>query len=191
MNREDILAAAAQVISQKGYHAASMADIAEAVNLRKPSLYHHINSKQEILFDLLEQALDLLTAEIETIVESNSPADEKLGFAVQKYLGILTDKREIASVLLLEHRSLSPELWERHVIKRDRFELLWRSIIREGVRDGIFNCDDPSLAARAILGLMNWTIMWYRPDGKLTAKEIANQYVGLITRGLLRRENNT
>jgi AcrR family transcriptional regulator len=62
MNRNDILTAAAQVFSQKGFHAASMQDIAQTVNLQKASLYHHIDSKQEILLALLDQALDMLRA---------------------------------------------------------------------------------------------------------------------------------
>ena len=78
MTREDILEAAAQVFRQKGYHGASMEDIAKAVNLQKPSLYHHVSSKQEILLALLNRALELLLERISTISSQDITADEKI-----------------------------------------------------------------------------------------------------------------
>ena len=71
MTREDILEAAAQVFRQKGFHGASMNDIADAVDLKKASLYHHVTSKQEILFELLDRALQLLLERISAITVQN------------------------------------------------------------------------------------------------------------------------
>jgi TetR/AcrR family transcriptional regulator, cholesterol catabolism regulator len=78
MTREDILQAAAQAFRQKGFHGTSMEDIAKAVNLQKPSLYHHVSSKQEILLALLDRALELLLERISAISNQNIRADEKL-----------------------------------------------------------------------------------------------------------------
>ncbi len=78
MTRDDILEAAAQVFRQKGFHGASMANIAEAVNLQKASLYHHVSSKQEILLELLDRALELLLERISPIATQNISADERL-----------------------------------------------------------------------------------------------------------------
>ncbi|MFL7871948.1 MAG: TetR/AcrR family transcriptional regulator, partial [Anaerolineales bacterium] len=78
MTRDDILDAAAQVIRQKGFHGASMADIAGAVKLQKASLYHHVSSKQEILLALLDRALEMLFEQIDVIAKQPLPADEKL-----------------------------------------------------------------------------------------------------------------
>ena len=86
MTRDEILEAAAQIISQKGYHAASMQDIAQAVNLQKASLYHHVSSKQEILLILLNRGLDLLTERLEGVVATPVSADEKLRLAMCTYL---------------------------------------------------------------------------------------------------------
>ena len=186
--RNRILVAAAQIFSEKGYHAASMQDIASAVNLQKASLYHHVSGKQEILLDLLDQALDILIERIGEVVSQPKPPEEKLHLAMQVYLYSLFDQRDLAAVLLFEHRSLDAELKFRHLPRRDRFEGLWRGLIREGVECGSFECDDPSQVARAILGVMNWTITWYRVDGPLTGKEIADQYAGLFLNGLLKHE---
>ena len=187
MTRDDILEAAALIFSQKGFHAASMQDIAEAVNLQKASLYYHISSKQEILLALLDRALDLLIEQLSRVLSQPLPADEKLRQAVISYLQALLDNRELASVLLLEHRSLEPELHARHAVRRDRFEHLWRDLIQEGLDQGVFCCIDPAMATRALLGVLHWTITWYRPDGPLTPKEIAAQFSDLFLSGLLVR----
>ncbi len=188
MTRDKILEAAAQEFSEKGFHAASMQDIARSVNLQKASLYHHVSSKQEILLDLLDQALDLLIDRIGAVVSQPSPPEEKLVQAMQVYLETLTDQRGLAAVLLFEHRSLNEDLKSKHLPRRDRFEGLWRGLLQEGVDTGAFVCEDSAQAARALLGVLNWTITWYRAEGPHTALEIANQYAGLFLNGLLARD---
>jgi TetR/AcrR family transcriptional regulator, cholesterol catabolism regulator len=188
MTRDEILEAAAQIISQKGFHAASMQDIAQAVNLQKASLYYHVSSKQEILLALLDQALDMLIEHMLAVTTQPFPADVKLRQAMKAYLQAMLEHRDMASVLLLEHRSLEPELHARHIPRRDRFEHLWRDLIQQGLDEGVFCCVDPNLSARALLGVMNWTITWYRPDGELTPEMIAGQLAELFLNGLLERK---
>ena len=113
MSRQSILEAAAQIFSQKGYHATSMADIAAAVNLQKASLYHHVTSKQEILLTILDEALDLIISRVGEVMNRSIPADEKLRLAMETYLLTLTEQRDLAGVLLLEHRSLNPDFHAR------------------------------------------------------------------------------
>jgi TetR/AcrR family transcriptional regulator, cholesterol catabolism regulator len=186
MTREDILEAAAQVFRQKGFHGASMQDIAEAVNLQKASLYHHVSSKQEILLALLDRALELLLERISIISEQPIPADKKLSQMIRTYLQILAENTDLSAVLLFEHRSLERKQHARHVPNRDKFEALWREVLAEGVASKLFTCDNPALTTRAILGILNWTITWYRPDGGLTIDQIADQYSNLLLSGLLR-----
>jgi AcrR family transcriptional regulator len=190
MTREEILNAAAQIFRQKGFHAASMQDIAEAVNLQKASLYHHVSSKQDILLALLDQALDLLIAKMEAVLDLSLQPDEKLRKAMQVYLVTLLKERDLAAVLLLEHRSLEPEYHAKHFPKRDQFENLWRILIREGQTNGLFHCSDVRLASRSLLGVLNWTITWYRDNGTLTPGAIAEQYADLFLSGLLVRKEN-
>ena len=186
MTREDILEAAAQVFRHKGFHGASMQDIAKAVNLQKPSLYHHVSSKQEILFELLDRALELLLERMTPIATQNISADERLRQMIREYLQILAENTDLSAVLLFEHRSLEGKQHARHVPNRDRFEALWRTVLADGVHSKKFVCEDISLATRAILGIMNWTITWYRPSGDLTIEQIADQYSNLLLNGLLK-----
>lgn len=186
MTRDDILEAAAQVFRQKGFHGASMQDIAQAVSLQKASLYHHVSSKQEILLALLDRALELLLERISAISVQEMPADKKLREMVRAYLQILTENTDLSAVLLFEHRSLERKQHARHVPNRDKFESLWRDVLQEGVATKLFKCEDPALSTRAILGVMNWTLTWYRPNGTLGIDEIADRYSNLLLHGLLK-----
>jgi AcrR family transcriptional regulator len=185
MTRDSILDAAAQVFRQKGFHGASMTDIAEAVNLQKASLYHHVSSKQEILLALLERALEMLTDHIAAIVRQDAPAAEKLRRMIRAYLQALSEYPDLASVLLFEHRSLDRKSHARHVPHRDRFEGLWRDVVSQGMREKQFKGPDPGLTVRALMGTMNWTLTWYRPDGPLRMESIADQYADLFLKGLI------
>jgi AcrR family transcriptional regulator len=187
VTRDEILEAAAVIISQKGFHATSMQDIADAVNLQKASLYHHITSKQKILIDLLERALHLLINNMEQVMAQSLPPQKKLCQAMRVYLQTMLENRELAGVLLLEHRSLEPEELSSHIPRRDEFEVLWRQLIEQGIEQKVFYCSDPALVAKALLGVMNWTITWYRPDGRLSPQAIAEHYADLFLDGLLIR----
>ncbi len=185
MTREGILEAAARIFGEKGYHATSMSDIAEAVNLQKASLYYHFDSKQEILVALLDHALDLINNNLEIVLAQPLTPDEKLRQAMVSYLETIAENQSLSAVLLLELRSLDPELKARHAPRREKFERLWRELISEGNQAGVFSSVDPSLTGRAILGVMNWTVTWYRKDGPRSATEIANLFADLILNGLL------
>ena len=188
MSKQHILEAAAQIFSTKGYHATSMQDIADAVSLKKASLYHHIDSKQNVLIEILDQALDMVIEQVSQATRGDFPTPEKLRRAMSTYLNTLAEHRELAAVLLLEYRSLDTPQYTDHITRRDRFENLWRDLIVEGQDQGLFDCPDPAQAARALLGVMNWTITWYRPQGALSPNEIADQYADLLLYGLLQRE---
>ncbi len=187
MTREDILEAAAQVFREKGFHGASMADIAASVNLQKASLYHHVASKQEILLELLERALTTLADEISKVSEQALPADQKLRQMIRVYLQLLAEYPDLSSVLLFEHRSLDKKAHARHVPHRDHFEALWRDVVNEGRREKIFECPDSGIAVRALMGTMNWTLTWYRPDGGLSINKIADEYADLFLKGLMKK----
>ena len=187
MTRDEILEAAVQIFSQKGFHATSMQDIAQSVNLQKASLYHHISSKQEILVAVLDRALDMLVENMQCVMERQLPTTEKLYLATKVYLSEMLENRELASVLLLEHRSLKPEYQDIHIPRRDKFENLWRELLEQGVAENEFECEDPAITARAILGVLNWSVTWYRSNGKLSPQEISDQFVTLFLYGLIPR----
>ncbi|HET7010651.1 MAG TPA: TetR/AcrR family transcriptional regulator [Anaerolineales bacterium] len=185
MNRSDIVQSAAQIFRQKGYHATSMQDIANAVGLQKASLYHHVTGKQEILAAILDAALDRLIGELQAVVDSDLPPEAKLKAAMESYIGRLTGEADLAAVLLLEHRSLEPPLRERHIERRDRFDRLWRDILHQGIQSGAFRPVDETITAFAVLGVQNWLITWYRSSGRLPPSRLAHQFADVFLKGLL------
>ncbi|MEW6718377.1 MAG: TetR/AcrR family transcriptional regulator [Chloroflexota bacterium] len=184
MSKDSILKAAAHIFREKGFHAASMQEIAQAVNLQKASLYHHVNSKQEILLTLLDRGLDILIERLNEVRDKQVSPPEKLHLAMRCYLNSLVEYRDLSTVLLLEYRSLEPEFYRRHVKRRDRFEQIWKDILEEGKQKGDFLVEDISLVAKALLGVMNWTITWYRLEGSLSSDEIASKLADLFLQGL-------
>jgi len=185
VQQADIIQAAAQIFRQKGYHGTSMQDIADAVQLQKASLYHHISGKQEILVSILDHALDLMVDDLEKVIASDASPAEQLRRAMFTYVSRLADEADLAAVLLLEHRSLDDDARASHIRRRDRFESLWRAIIQRGIELGEFRPQDPRLATFALLGVLNWTITWFKPEGEYSPAQIADLYADLFLHGLL------
>ena len=188
MQRSDIIQAAAQIFRQKGYHAASMQDIADAVHLQKASLYHHVTSKQDILLAILDKALDLMIDDLQQVVASDLAPEEKIRWAIQVYIERLTEDPSLAAVLLLEYRSLEPDLRAQHIKRRDHYDHLWRGLIQEGVEANLDYPVDEAVATFALMGVQNWMITWFRHDGRYTARQLADQFCDLFINGLRVRE---
>jgi AcrR family transcriptional regulator len=188
MQRSDIIQAAAQIIREKGYHGTSMQDIADAVQLQKASIYYHVESKQDILFTILEQTLDMLIADMRAVVDSDLSPEEKLRLAMQVYIGRLTEDSDLSTVLLLEHRSLEDELRVKHIKRRDRYEALWRQIVEEGVDAGVFRPVQVPIVTFALLGVQNWLITWFKTGGRYSSLELADHFSELFLRGLLKEK---
>lgn len=191
MTRQDILQAAANIFQEKGYHAASMQDIADAVALKKGSLYHHVESKQDILYALLDEALGMILERLGKVASRDLSAPEKIRLAMREYFSFLAENPSLSSVLLLEYRSLEAEYKEKHIPLRDQVDQVWREILEEGQASGEFHTPEPGLISKALLGVLNWTITWYREDGPLTAEEIADRFTDLFLAGLLSRNSRT
>jgi AcrR family transcriptional regulator len=185
MQRIDIIQAAAQIFRKKGYHGTSMQDIADAVQLQKASLYHHVSGKQDILVTILDQALDLLIDDMLQVARSDLSPQDKVRLAMRTYVNRLTGDLDLATVLLMEHRSLDDTLRNVHIDRRDRFEALWRGIVQEGIDSGVFRQVDARLTSFAFLGVLNWLITWYRHDGSLSGDQIADRFANLLLTGLV------
>ena len=184
MTKDEILSAAAQIFREKGYHAASMQDIADAVQVRKASLYYHVASKQDILNELLDQAMDRLNAGMTEILVSADPPAEKLSRAITAYTLVLSNYPDLSSALLLEYRSLDPDFRDHHKPRRQQFESIWQRLLEEGRQAGQFELDDPAITLRLILGALNWSLMWFNPNGRLSPEAFGQQVGQLFLNGL-------
>lgn len=183
--RAALVEVAARLFSERGYHGTSMQDLGQALGIQRGSLYAHIGSKEELLFDVVTDGAERFLARgAEASARSGAARDRLRAFLVG-HVETATQHLEASTVFLNEWRYLSPELRDIIQAKRDGYEAMARSIIEDGVKAGEFRADaDVRFAARLLLSAGNWTYTWYRPDGDLTAGEIGERFAELVTRGL-------
>lgn len=181
-----IFAESARVFKEKGYHAASMQNIADAVGLQKGSLYHYISSKEELLFKIFEHSTGELTKQLEEINAANISPTEKMRQAISAHLTALCEQLDIYTVYLAERRVLSGKYHTQVRAEAERHARLLEQIIEQGIRKKDFRPVDTKMAAHAILGMCNWLYQWYAPDGRLKPNEIAAIFSDLALDGLVR-----
>ena len=185
--RASILKAAAALFRRQGFERTTVQSIADAVGLKKGSLYHYITGKQRLLFEILQHALEHSLPALERIASSPSPAAARLRGAVRLHILTLARDHDNVACFLEEGRWLAPEFRAAHQVTRDRYEGCYRRIIADGIASGEFAPTDVRLAGFAVLGIVNWVVRWYRPEGRLRAEEIAERFgdyaVGLLAGG--------
>lgn len=176
MSREDVLRAAAHVFRLRGYHGATMQHIGEALGLRQSSLYHYFPSKHALLLTLLNEGLERLTLVVGQAACPNLPPDTRLRAAVTAYLTCVAQYPDVALVTILEARALLETPAERraYIARRDALEHLFAAILADGVQQGVFKPVDVSIVTKLLFSIHNWFVMWYRPDGRLSAEAIAD-----------------
>ena len=183
----DLLTAATRLFRERGFHATSMQDLAEALGMNRGSLYHYIVSKDDLLWAVLTRGFDLLEARVLPVLESDAPPLERLSAAIREHLRVAADHADELSLIQIELRSLSRERRAEMIRRRDAYESLWRRTIEEGIADGSLRVFDIRLAGTGILSVCNWFTQWYRPDGSQTVDEIADIFTDLFLTGLRRR----
>jgi AcrR family transcriptional regulator len=182
--REDIIAAATRVFSERGYHGASMTEIAEVVGIRKPSLYHHVRKKEDLLFAIHEQMIDELIEQTMAVTVSSANPSEKIRGTLRVAMSFVSRHQDAITVFLAEHRVLDHDRWNEIVVKRDLYEQMVHQIIAEGTESGAFVDCSPGIAAKGILAMANWGYTWFQPDGPRSADEIADTFADIALRGL-------
>ncbi len=181
--RERIRREAASLFRRKGFNGTSMAELAAAVGVTKSSLYHHFPSKQALLSEIIELTVDRVTPLVEAVAASDEPAGERLRAAVEIHTVEAIRDRDAVACFIEEGRYLRPDLMEAHLIKRDRYEQIFRRMFEEGIESGELAPQDVGMSVRAILGMANSVVRWYRTDGSKTAEEIGAYLAGLALGG--------
>jgi AcrR family transcriptional regulator len=186
--REEILTAAGTLFAESGYHATSVRDIAGRVGLQAASLYAHVQSKEELLFLIVDRVADeFVTAIVPIAADTARPASVRLRAALHAHLGIVARNLATATVYFHDWRSCDPARRAAIVNKRDMYEAAWRSIVAEGIAAGELAPCDPKSAALAWLSAANWFHAWYRPDGPLCPAALADRMADLLLEGLILR----
>ena len=181
--RLEILKSAAAAFRRRGYHGASVEEIARALRMTKGSLYYHFRDKEEILFVLHDWSVDLLLERLGEVEKEGAAPDAKLRRLIQAFVHMIIDELH-GTALTMDLQALSPARLRRVIAKRDRFDRGLRRIVQEGMEAGVFARGDPKLAAFAVLGAVNWITRWYDPRGPKGSEEIGRAMADMVLDGL-------
>jgi AcrR family transcriptional regulator len=185
--KEQIIKIAEKLFMEKGFMATSMRDIASELGIEAASLYSHIKSKDEILETICFRMADQFLLAIEDINDVYFDSEEKLRSLVRMHVRILTSDLNASAVFLHEWRHLNePRLTEFKKL-RNRYENEFKTIIRFGEDENIFETVDEKFAVLTILSTLNWITEWYKPEGRMTADEIAKNLSDFIMTGLKKK----
>ena len=199
-SRQEILRTAARLFQQRGYDATSMNDVAAALKLSKGGLYHHFQSKDEILFEIMNHAMDITEERVLGPVRGIANPEERLRALIRLHIEVVLSPRDREiTVMLHENHPLPPALRKRINARKKEYVHFLENLIAEVQRASHkesqkesrreFQRDtrrvDARAAAFALLGMINWIYQWYKPEGALQAQNLVPQFTELIFGGIL------
>src|SRR3954451_6123584 len=179
--RHDLTRAAARLFAEKGYHGTSTADLAEAMGVQKGSLYAHIESKADLLWEVAREGAEAFHGALDAVPE-DGPVVERIRAALRAHLRVVAEQLDVATVFVREWRYLEGERREQFVAERRRYEERFRALFREGRELGELRTDlDDAAAARLALSAVNWAYTWLRPG--VDTDELADSFTTLLLDG--------
>lgn len=181
---EAIRKAGLRLIFEHGYEAMSLRQLAAEVGIQVGSLYNHISTKQELLFDLVQDHMNELLRQLDSTLQGKEePRDRLRAFVAFHVTYHMTRKREVF-IANSELRSLEPKNYEAVVALRNAYEQRLSDILSQGVASGVFEVVDVQVATFAILSLLTGLCNWYRPGGRLTKDAIIAAHEKLVLSGV-------
>jgi TetR/AcrR family transcriptional regulator, cholesterol catabolism regulator len=194
-SKQEILRTAARLFQQRGYDATSMNDVASALKLSKGGLYHHFQGKDEMLFEIMNHAMEITEERVLGPVRGIADPVERLRALIRLHMEIVLSPRDREiTVMLHENHPLPPGLRKRinqrkkdyvHFVENLIDEVQKRFQKEKRISPGSQNAVSPRAAAFALLGMINWIYQWYKPEGNLQAQTLIPQFTDLFFGGIL------
>jgi AcrR family transcriptional regulator len=184
-SRQEILRTAARLFQKQGYDATSMSDVAAALALSKGGLYHHFKGKDEILFHLMDHAMDISWERVVNPVRDIADPEERLRALIRLHIGVVLSEqdREI-TVMLHENHPLPPVLRKRiNARKKDYVHFVESTIAEVQKTRRSKGAVSPRAAAFALAGMINWIYQWYHAEGPLHEEDLVEQYTDIFFEG--------
>lgn len=177
--RVEILKSAAAAFRRRGYHGASVDEIASTLEMTKGNLYYYFRNKEDILYACHEYSLDILLKLMKQVQQEPIPPDQKLRRLILAFVHLNLDELQ-GTALTLEPDALSAPLLAKIIAKRDEFDHGMRAIIAEGMAAGLFTKGDPKMIEFAIMGAVNWISKWFDPAGPMTSEQIGEAFADYL-----------
>lgn len=182
-DRAEFLQAAIVLFTRKGYDATSIDDIAKSLGATKSAVYHHVTSKEELLSEALDEALEELEATVDAATTAQGPASKRLRDVVRRSVEVLVDHQDAVTLLLRVRGNSETEIAALH--RRRNIDRRLAELVRQAVDEGALRSDlDPDLVSRLLFGMVNSLVEWYRAGGELSTVELADTLAALAFEGL-------
>ncbi|WP_290852762.1 TetR/AcrR family transcriptional regulator [Gordonia sp. (in: high G+C Gram-positive bacteria)] len=187
--RDELLGIAGELFADRGLRSTTVRDIADAAGILSGSLYHHFDSKESMVDELLRDFLDSLFASYREIVDANLSATETIRRLVVASFEAIDSRHTAVAIYQNEARQLTGQDRFEYIGERNlEFRTLWESVLRRGVEEGDFRPDlDIDLVYRFMRDTVWVAVRWYRPGGSMTVEQIADQYLSIVLDGILPR----
>lgn len=181
--RDAVLAAAAALFSIKGFRATSLDDVAASLGVTKPTIYHYVKSKDDILFDCVKRGLGMILEAVEELPEDRRSGRDRLEAAMQGYALAMTQDfcRCVTRTSDTELSELSRREFRK--LKREIDDVM-RNLVQAGMDDGSLRAGDPRMVTFTLTGALNWIGRWYEPTGGISGEEVAQGVVSTLMAGL-------
>jgi AcrR family transcriptional regulator len=184
--RDSIIDTSARLFARQGYHATGIAELCTANGLGKGALYHYIGSKEELLAAIHDRVMDEVMLGAERAADAGGSPSEQLTRLGAELLDVIHRYPDHVWVFLHEFPALTGERAERFRVRRRAYERQVETVLQAGVDAGAFRNLDPWLTARAWLGMHNYTYLWLRADGRLSARDVAKPFAEIFMHGIER-----
>ena len=184
VRRQAIIDTSAHLFARQGYHATGITELCTANDLGKGALYHYIGSKEELLAAIHDRVMDEVMAGADRVAEVGGTPSDQLAMLGDELLDVIHRYHDHVWVFLHEFPALTGERAEQFRVRRRAYEQRVEAVVRAGVEAGEFRDVDPWLTARAWLGMHNYTYLWLKPGGRLTARAVANPFAEIFMRGI-------
>lgn len=183
--REEVLEVAARLFFEQGYAATSTTDIAHALGLHRGSIYYYLDTKEELLYELVQRRFSSGLELVEQLPHVEGDALAKLRWLVQEHIRAVAENLVPSALALNESRSLSPEHRAAVTAENAAYRAGMTELVRDGQRAGAIRDDvDPALVTMAVLGAANWLHRWYDASGDASPAEVGRHFAAVFTRGL-------
>ena len=181
--RVEILQSAAALFRRRGYHGATVEEIAASLEMKKGNLYYYFKNKEAILFACHQYSLDRLMETLVDIEASHAAPDAKLRQLIVAFVHTILDELQ-GTALFLDLEALTPSHRRAVIARRDQFDRALRRIVSQGIESGLFPGADAKLLSFAILGAVNWIPRWFNPAGPASSQEVADRFANFLVAGL-------
>jgi AcrR family transcriptional regulator len=183
LKREAVLRTAVEFFNEKGFHATSLDDVALALNVTKPTIYHYFSSKDEILFECVRLGLESIREAAAAVANRGGSGLERLQALMRDYALIMTRDFGMCVTRTADHE-LSQESRARFRSLKREIDGTVRRVVADGMRDGTIAPGDPLLVTFTLAGALNWIARWYDPKGPLSREQVAEGCVATLVKGI-------